>query len=172
MIIIIIVINNLAQKTRSYNNQQKKENFKILDFAVPANHRIKWKECEKKDKYVDLAWELKKKLCNMKVTITPIVIGAFCTVTNVLLKGLKELEIRGRVETFESTTLLRAARILRESGRIEETCCHYDTSERPLANTDDGQNTETSRGDLRRRAVTQTPVKNHQLILMWKTLKE
>ena len=32
----------------------------IVDFAVPANHRIKLKECEKKDKYLDLARELKK----------------------------------------------------------------------------------------------------------------
>ena len=35
-----------------------------------------------------------------------------------------------------------------------------------------GQNPETSPGDLRRLTVTQTPVKNHQLTLMWKTLKE
>ena len=35
-----------------------------------------------------------------------------------------------------------------------------------------GQNPETSPGDLRRLAVTQTSVKNHQLKLMWKTLKE
>ena len=34
-----------------------------------------------------------------------------------------------------------------------------------------GQNTEKSPGDLRL-AVTQTPLKNHQLKLMWKTLKE
>ena len=32
----------------------------IADFAVPADHRIKLKECEKKDKYLDLARELKK----------------------------------------------------------------------------------------------------------------
>ena len=31
-------------------------------------------------------------------------------------------------------------------------------------------NPETSPGDLKRLAVTQTPVKNHQLMLMWKTL--
>ena len=37
---------------------------------------------------------------------------------------------------------------------------------------EDGQNPVTSPGDLRRLAVTQTPVKNHQLILMWKTLEE
>ena len=33
---------------------------KIVDFAVSADHRIKLKVCEKKDKYLDLARELKK----------------------------------------------------------------------------------------------------------------
>ena len=54
--------------------------FKIADFAVPADHRIKLKESEKKDKYLNLARELKK-LWNMKVIIIPIVIGAFGTLT-------------------------------------------------------------------------------------------
>ena len=35
-----------------------------------------------------------------------------------------------------------------------------------------GQNTEKSPGDLRRLAVTQTPVKDYQLKLLWKTFKE
>ena len=34
-----------------------------------------------------------------------------------------------------------------------------------------GQNTEKSLGGLRRLAVTQTPVEDHQLTLVWKTLK-
>ena len=34
------------------------------------------------------------------------------------------------------------------------------------SNTENGLYTEKSPGDLRRLAVTQTPVKNHQLILM------
>ena len=54
-------------------------------------HWIKLKECEKKDKYLDLARKLKI-LRNIKVTIIPIVIGAFGTVTKGLLKGLKDLE--------------------------------------------------------------------------------
>ena len=33
--------------------------YKIVDFAVQADHRIKLKECEKKDKHRDLARELK-----------------------------------------------------------------------------------------------------------------
>ena len=47
---------------------KKKRTCKIVDFAVPGDPRIKLKECEKKDKYLDLARELKK-LWNMKVEI-------------------------------------------------------------------------------------------------------
>ena len=73
---------------------KKKRTCKIVDFAVPADHRIKQKESEKKDKYLDLARELKK-LWNMQVKIIPIVIGAFGTVTKGLLKGLEYLEVGG-----------------------------------------------------------------------------
>ena len=96
---------------------KKKRTCKIVDFAVPADHRIKQKECEKKDKYLDLARELKK-LWNLQVTIIPIVIGAFGTVTKGLQKALEDLEVGGRVETIQTTALLRTARILR---RVLET---------------------------------------------------
>ena len=85
---------------------------KIVDFAVPADHRIKLKECEKRYKYLDLARKLKK-LWNMKVTIIPIVIGTFGTVTKGSLKGLEDLEVGDQVETIETTALLKTARILR-----------------------------------------------------------
>ena len=49
-----------------------------MDFAVPADFRVKSKECE----------------------------------------GLEDLEIRGRMETIQTTALLRSARILR---RVLET---------------------------------------------------
>ena len=68
----------------------KKRTCKIVDFVVPANHRIKLKESEKKDKYLDLARE-SKKLWNMQVIIIPIVIGAFRTVTKGLLRGLEDM---------------------------------------------------------------------------------
>ena len=63
------------------------------------------------DKYLNLARELKK-LWNLKMTIFPILIGAFGTITR-LLKGLEDLEVGGRVETIQMTALLRTARILR-----------------------------------------------------------
>ena len=54
----------------------------------------------------------------MEVTIIPIVIGAFGTVTKGLLKGIEGLEVGGGVETIQTTALLRTARILR---RVLET---------------------------------------------------
>ena len=92
---------------------KKKRICKIVDFTVPADHRIKPKECEKKDKYLDFAREW-----NMKASIVPIVIGAFGTVTEGLLKGLEDLEVGGRVETIQTTALLKTARILRRVPEI------------------------------------------------------
>ena len=73
---------------------------------------MKLKECEKKDKYLDLARELKK-LWKTKVSILPIVIGIYGTVTEGLIKGLEDLEVSRRVETIQTTALLKTARIPR-----------------------------------------------------------
>ena len=53
-----------------------------------------------------------------KVTVTPIVIGALGTVTRGFVQGLEDLEITGRVETIQTSVLLRSTRILR---RVLET---------------------------------------------------
>ena len=68
------------------------------------------------------------------MTIVPIVIGAFGTITKGLLKGLGSWRT-GRYYPNDSIA-------------------------------ENGQNSETSPGDLRRLAVTLTPVKNNQLTLM------
>ena len=73
----------------------------------------------------------------MKVTIVPVVNGALGTITKGLLNGLGDLEVGGRVEDYPNDSI-----------------------------AENGQNPETSFGDLRRLAVTQTPVKNHQPTLM------
>ena len=113
--------------------------YKIVDFAIPADHRVILKESEKKNKYLELARELKK-LWNMKLTIVPSVIVALGSITKGLLKGLGSWRT-GR--DYPNDSIAKK-----------------------------GQNPETSPGDLRRLAVIQTPVKNHQPKLMWKTLKE
>ena len=124
------------------NNNKKKRICKIVDFAVPAGYRINLKESEKNDKYLDLDRELKN-LWNMKVTIVPTVIGAWGTISKWLLKGLEDLESWRTSRDYPNDSI-----------------------------AENGQNPKTSPGDLRRLALTQTPVKNHQLTLMWKNLKE
>ena len=51
-----------------------------MDFAVPGVYRVKLKEIEKTDKYLDLTRELKT-LRNMKMPVIPNVIGTLCAVT-------------------------------------------------------------------------------------------
>ena len=131
-----LIIIPLSKKKKKKKKKKKMRICKIVDFAEPADHRTKLKECKKKDKYLDLARELKK-IWNVKVTIISIVIGAFDTVTKGLSKGLKDLEAGGRVETTQNYGIIK-----------------------------NGQNTEKSPEDVRRLAVSQTPVKNHQLKLM------
>ena len=133
----------LSQKTRPYNNQQKKKKkiCKIVDFAVSADHRIKLKECEKKDKYLDLARELKK-----------------------------TMEYEGDNYTyFDWSFWYSNWRIIKGTGGLGSWKMSGDHPNYSI--TENSQNTEKSSGDLRRLAVTQTPVKDHQLILIWKTLK-
>ena len=64
-----------------------------------TQHRVKLKGSKKRDKYPDVARELKKELWNMNMTVMPIVIGALGTIPKGLVKGLDVLEIRGQVET-------------------------------------------------------------------------
>ena len=70
----------LGPTNRPSDSQQQKRTGQIVDFAVSVDHRVKLKESDKKDKYLDLAGELKK-LWNIKVTVLSIVIGALGTVT-------------------------------------------------------------------------------------------
>ena len=55
-----------------------------------ANHRLKIKENEKRDKYLDLTRELKK-LWNMKVMLIAIVTGALRMACKAMERELEEL---------------------------------------------------------------------------------
>ena len=115
IIIIIITIIIISHQGKKIINKKKEKKRKR---AVVADPKVKIKENEKRDKYLDLAKELKK-LWNMRMTEIPIVTGALGTVSKSLEKGLDELEIEVRIETFQITTLLRSTRILR---RVLQTC--------------------------------------------------
>ena len=85
----------------------------------------------------------------MKVTIIPIMIGAFGSYQR-LIKETNPAE--------------------KETGRLGG---RRTSKDHPNYNIiENGQDTEKSPEDLRRLVVTQTPVKDNQLKLMRKTLKE
>ena len=74
---------------------------------------MKIKEADKFDKYLDISRNLRK-LYNMKGTAIPVVAEAFGTVSENLQKKLVKLKIR-TIETIQTTTHLKSARILRRS---------------------------------------------------------
>ena len=118
---IIIVTKGFYNNNCNNNNTNNNDNYKIdhlisarwPDLIIINNKKENLQNCglcypdwpqsntesEKKDKYLNLARELKK-LWNIKATVIPIVIGAFGTVTKGLVKGLEDMEIRGWVETI------------------------------------------------------------------------
>ena len=96
---------------------KKKRTCRIVDFTVPADHKLILKEGERVDKYLDLARE-QKKLGDMKVTVIPIVIGTLGTIPKRLVKLVEDLEIRVKVKNIQTTALLRSTRIMR---RVQET---------------------------------------------------
>ena len=59
--------------------------------------------------------------------VIPILVGTFWTILKGLVKGLEDLDIRGQVDTIQTTTFLRSIRI--ES--FDETCCRSKFSEKP-----------------------------------------
>ena len=73
----------------------------------------------------------------MRVTVIPIVIDALGMILKGLIKGMEELEIRGHTETIQDQPEYWG-----EFWRLEETCCHSDSSKRLSVN--DGE--ENSKG--------------------------
>ena len=67
-----------------------------MDYAGPADHKVKLKEVKRRISTSTLL-EIEKKLWNMKVTFIPFIISALGTITKGLLKGLEDMEIKGQV---------------------------------------------------------------------------
>ena len=71
-----------------------------MDFAIPAQHGIKSKEREKRDKYLELARELKK-LWNMKLTLIPTVFGALGMILKGLVRNWKTYELKDKKRSLK-----------------------------------------------------------------------
>ena len=89
----------------------------------------------RKDRELKMPWK-------MRLAVIIIVVGEFETASKGLEKGREVLEIKGRIETIQTTALLKSTRVLRRVMNI-----------------------------WKKLAVTLTPVKEHLLTLIWKTRK-
>ena len=115
---------------------KKKRTCRIVDFAVSVDHKVKIKESKKRDQYIDLARELKK---TMKHEIDGDTNYGWCTWNN-------------------------HQRINKGTGKLGNKRTRGDYLDYSIIRI--GQNNEKTPADLRRLAVTQTPVRNHQLMLV------
>ena len=125
------------EKTRLRDNQQKKKRTcRIMDFAVPADHRGKMKESKQRDKNVYLAREQKQTMEHEGDSLS---ICGWCTWDNTqgISKGTRRLGNKRTSRDHPDYSIIKI-----------------------------GQNTEKSPGDSRRHRVIQTPVTNHQLTLL------
>ena len=102
----LIIINNKKERIR-----------RLVNFAVPTDHRVKLKECKKRDKYQDLARELKKKK-TVEHQSDDFTNCNWCSWYKGLVQWLADLKEKGCLETVRTTALLRSNKILR---RVLET---------------------------------------------------
>ena len=84
----------------------------IVDFCVPWDGNVKAREDEKKEKYSQLASEIRA-IYKVKTECIPIVIGALGTVPKRLLGFLKDLGIPDVIGCMQTCALLGSQRILK-----------------------------------------------------------
>ena len=124
---------NHVQSTRPSNNKQKERTYRVVNFSVLADHKVNLKKGEKKDKYLNLPRE-SKKTWNINVTVIPTVIVALGTVSKLLAQGMECLKIRDEWKPSKKQHYGDRPEYWEECRRLEETCCHSNSSEKPSAN--------------------------------------
>ena len=98
---------------RQQDNKKKKSLCWTVDFAVPVDYKVKFKESKKIDKYQDIPKELKKKA--MKHDCDSDNNCKWCTQNNPwrIGKGAERLGKKRILKTIQSIALLRSTRKLR-----------------------------------------------------------
>ena len=96
---------------------KKERSCKIIDFAIPGDHRIEEKEKDEIEKYQDLGRELQK-IWNIKVRIIPLVVGSLGAIPKQFSNRLKQIGITVGTAQVQKTVLIGMARILRKVIKI------------------------------------------------------
>ena len=107
---------------------KKERTCRTVDFAVPADHRVKLKESEKKDKYLDLARGLKKQgsdgytYCN------------WCSLYSHKRIGIGTGGLGNERTSGDQHYCWNRSEYQEKSWRLEKTWLHSDSSGKPSAN--------------------------------------
>ena len=112
--------------TRSSDYQQKKKKLPNSGYCRTGRPQSKNKREWKEDKYLD--HDREQKIWNLKVMVMLIVTRLLEIIPKGLVKELKNLEIRGQIETIQTTVLLRSARLQR---RVIDNESYWNSSEKP-----------------------------------------
>ena len=131
---------NPGQKTRPYNNQQKKRICKIVDFAVPADHRIKLKECEKKNKSTLL--ENWKNYGTWRWPLYQLWLVLLLQWQKDNYRVWRTWKLADEWKPSKRQHYWKRSEYWEESWRLEETFCQSNSRERPSAKT----NVKNSKG--------------------------
>ena len=85
--------------TRSSVNQPEHKTCHLVDFAIPADQRVKIQENEKINKYWILL-ESSKKMSNIKVTVIPIVSGRKNAISDFRVYIISEIHMRVEISNY------------------------------------------------------------------------
>ena len=92
--------------------KDKRESW-IIDIAIPGDLQVRHKEIKKREKYQDLAMEIRR-LWKTSVKLVPIVVGALGTIGNART-DLEMLGIKDGTEMTQTAAFLGSAHILRKT---------------------------------------------------------
>ena len=103
-----------------------------MDFAIPANHKVKMKEIEMIDKYLDLARELKKKA--VKHEGNGDANHSWGVKNSPQRLGKVTVGIGNQNQNHTDHSIVEISEDTGKFWSPEETCCHSDSSESLPAN--------------------------------------
>jgi len=81
--------------------------------AIPADRNVVQKEAEKKLKYKSLCIEIQR-MCNLKCTIVPVIIGTTGIVTRSLKKNVETIPVKHLIDSLQKTAILGTSHIIRK----------------------------------------------------------
>ena len=120
------------------NNKKKKKEKKKDNLPNSGIYRSSWLQCKierkRKERQICRPCLRTKNIWNLKVTVIIFVTSVRGRISEKLVKGEEDLEIKGQVETIQSTVLSRSAEYWEESWRLEVTCYHSKSSDKSSTN--------------------------------------